>query len=87
MDRIPYKIKYPKFLILLIVCNYFFSCAYFNTFYNAETSYKKALKIIDNLYSSILVGTKTFPVDSIEIAEAAKVIENAQRDLNIAFVN
>ena len=47
----------------------------------------KALKIVDDLYASILVDAKTFPVDSIEIAEAAKVIENAQRDLNIAFVN
>ena len=50
-------------------------------------SNKKALKIVDDLYSSILVGANTFPVESIEIAEAAKVIENAQRDLNIAFIN
>lgn len=47
----------------------------------------KALKIVDDLYSTILDQAKTFPVDSIEIAEAAKVIENAQRDLNISFVN
>lgn len=43
-------------------------------------------KIIDNLYSSvILAGTYLAP--SIKVAEAAKVIENSQRDINIAFVN
>ena len=41
---------------------------------------------IDNLYSSI-VKAGTFRTDSIKIAEAAKVIENTQRDLNIALVN
>ena len=42
--------------------------------------------IIDSLYNEIIVaGTHLAP--SIKIAEAAKVIENAQRDINIAFVN
>ncbi|MFN3793382.1 MAG: nucleotide sugar dehydrogenase [Chitinophagaceae bacterium] len=41
---------------------------------------------VDNLYRSIIVaGTHKAP--SIRVAEAAKVIENAQRDINIAFVN
>lgn len=41
---------------------------------------------IDQLYSSVIVaGTHKAP--SIKVAEAAKVIENAQRDINIAFVN
>ena len=41
---------------------------------------------INDLYSSIIVaGTHLAP--SIKVAEAAKVIENTQRDLNIAFVN
>ena len=41
---------------------------------------------IDNLYASIITaGTHLAP--SIKVAEAAKVIENAQRDVNIAFVN
>lgn len=41
---------------------------------------------IDNLYSSIITaGTHLAP--SIKVAEAAKVIENSQRDINIAFVN
>ena len=41
---------------------------------------------IDKLYSSI-VKAGTFRTDSIKVAEAAKVIENTQRDLNIALVN
>ncbi|MPQ46447.1 nucleotide sugar dehydrogenase [Marinifilum sp. N1E240] len=41
---------------------------------------------VDELYKSIIVaGTHLAP--SIKIAEAAKVIENSQRDINIAFVN
>jgi UDP-N-acetyl-D-galactosamine dehydrogenase len=41
---------------------------------------------IDKLYASIVkVGTHKAP--SIKVAEAAKVIENTQRDINIAFVN
>lgn len=41
---------------------------------------------IDNLYKSIITaGTHKAP--SIKVAEAAKVIENSQRDINIAFVN
>jgi UDP-N-acetyl-D-galactosamine dehydrogenase len=43
-------------------------------------------KEIDKLYASIIkAGTHLAP--SIKVAEAAKVIENAQRDINIAFVN
>jgi len=41
---------------------------------------------VDEIYKSIIVaGTHKAP--SIKVAEAAKVIENAQRDVNIAFVN
>ncbi len=43
-------------------------------------------KIIDDLYNSI-IEAGTFSASSIKVAEAAKVIENAQRDINIAFVN
>jgi len=43
-------------------------------------------KKIDELYSSVITaGTHLAP--SIKVAEAAKVIENAQRDINIAFIN
>lgn len=41
---------------------------------------------IDNLYKSIITAG-TFKASSIKVAEAAKVIENTQRDLNIALVN
>jgi len=46
----------------------------------------EAAKYIDDLYASIITaGTHLAP--SIKVAEAAKVIENSQRDINIAFVN
>jgi len=42
--------------------------------------------IVNSVYGSVLVnGTHKAP--SIKVAEAAKVIENSQRDINIAFVN
>ena len=41
---------------------------------------------IDKLYKSIITGG-THKAPSIKVAEAAKVIENSQRDINIAFVN
>ena len=45
-----------------------------------------AAKIIDDLYKSVIIaGTHLAP--TIKIAEASKVIENSQRDINIAFVN
>lgn len=43
-------------------------------------------KIVDELYKSIIIaGTHKAP--SIKVAEASKAIENAQRDVNISFVN
>jgi UDP-N-acetyl-D-galactosamine dehydrogenase len=42
--------------------------------------------IIDNLYQEIITAG-THKVISIKIAEAAKVIENTQRDINIALIN
>lgn len=43
-------------------------------------------KLVNEVYSSVIVaGTHLAP--SIKVAEAAKVIENSQRDINIAFVN
>ncbi|WP_075590629.1 nucleotide sugar dehydrogenase [Labilibacter marinus] len=41
---------------------------------------------VDRLYKSIITAG-TFKASSIKVAEAAKVIENSQRDINIAFVN
>lgn len=43
-------------------------------------------EFIDQLYNRILKNG-TFKASSIKVAEAAKVIENSQRDINIAFVN
>ena len=43
-------------------------------------------KLVNDLYASVITaGTHLAP--SIKVAEAAKVIENSQRDINIAFVN
>jgi len=48
---------------------------------NSETA-----KFVDDLYKKI-VKVGTHPAGSIRVAEAAKVIENVQRDVNIALVN
>jgi UDP-N-acetyl-D-galactosamine dehydrogenase len=42
--------------------------------------------MINDLYGSVILAG-TYKASSIKVAEAAKVIENAQRDINIAFVN
>ena len=49
-------------------------------------STRKASDLIDKLYSEI-VTVGTHKASSIKVAEAAKVIENTQRDLNIALIN
>lgn len=46
----------------------------------------EAAEKIDQLYKSI-ISAGTFKASCIKVAEAAKVIENSQRDINIAFVN
>jgi UDP-N-acetyl-D-galactosamine dehydrogenase len=62
-----------------------------------ERTVKKILKVtsgstpevaffVNKLYQSI-ISAGTFMAPSIKVAEAAKVIENSQRDINIAFVN
>ena len=45
-----------------------------------------ALNVISNLYKEV-VKAQIHPVSSIKVAEASKIIENTQRDINIAFVN
>ena len=59
---------------------------------NTLANITKIVSGIDNLTTQLLselygLITKVYPVDNIKIAEAAKVIENIQRDLNIALVN
>ena len=62
-----------------------------------EHTVKKILKVtsgstpevaerVDQLYKSVITAG-TYKASSIKVAEAAKVIENSQRDINIAFVN
>jgi len=47
---------------------------------------EKTAEFVDNLYSKI-IKAGTHKVSSIKVAEASKAIENAQRDLNISFMN
>ena len=49
-------------------------------------STKESAETIDQLYKSVITAG-TYKASSIKVAEAAKVIENSQRDINIAFVN
>ena len=49
-------------------------------------SNKKTLKYVDSLYKKI-VSEGTYKANSIKIAEASKIIENIQRDVNIALMN
>ncbi|MDC3187343.1 nucleotide sugar dehydrogenase, partial [bacterium] len=46
----------------------------------------EASEIIDKLYNSV-INAGTHNVECIKIAEAAKIFENCQRDVNIAFIN
>lgn len=46
----------------------------------------EAADFVDNLYKSI-IQAGTFKAASIKVAEASKVIENTQRDVNIALIN
>ncbi|MFV5214573.1 Vi polysaccharide biosynthesis UDP-N-acetylglucosamine C-6 dehydrogenase TviB [Azonexus caeni] len=57
-----------------------------NTIKVTAGSTPAAAAYVDALYASI-VSAGTHRVDSIRVAEAAKVIENTQRDINIALVN
>jgi UDP-N-acetyl-D-glucosamine/UDP-N-acetyl-D-galactosamine dehydrogenase len=46
----------------------------------------ESLQIVSDVYSSVITAG-VYPASSIKVAEAAKVIENTQRDLNIALMN
>lgn len=47
---------------------------------------KESLKEVKDVYD-IVIEVGTYPVSSIKTAEAIKVVENSQRDINIAFMN
>ena len=49
-------------------------------------SNKYASKLVKNLYKAIITAG-VMPVSSIKVAEAAKILENTQRDLNISLIN
>lgn len=49
-------------------------------------SNEKTAGIVDSVYRSVLING-TFKASSIKVAEASKIIENTQRDINIAFMN
>ncbi|MDB2674904.1 nucleotide sugar dehydrogenase [Flavobacteriales bacterium] len=49
-------------------------------------SNEETAKVVDDLYATIITAG-TYKASSIKVAEAAKVIENTQRDVNIALVN
>ena len=49
-------------------------------------SNKKTLITVSKIYSKI-IKAGVYKCENIAVAEAAKVIENAQRDINIAFIN
>ena len=51
-----------------------------------SASNKKTLSKISKLYNTI-IKAGIYNCESIKIAEAAKIIENSQRDINIAFIN
>ncbi|WP_104747876.1 nucleotide sugar dehydrogenase [Helicobacter cetorum] len=55
-----------------------------NTIKITSASTKESAILVNKLYSTI---TQTYLAPSIVVAESAKAIENAQRDLNIAFLN
>lgn len=44
------------------------------------------VELIGQIYASV-IEAGVYPVSSIKVAEAAKVVENSQRDINIAFMN
>lgn len=47
---------------------------------------EESLNVIKNVYD-LVIEVGTFPVSNIKTAEAVKVVENSQRDINIAFMN
>lgn len=51
-----------------------------------SASNQKTLKILCNIYKKI-IRAGIYKAETIKVAESAKVIENIQRDINVAFVN
>lgn len=60
--------------------------SYLNTNKVVAGQNQKALQIITQVYQSI-IQAKVYPASSIKVAESCKLVENVQRDINIAIVN
>ena len=58
-----------------------------NTVVVTSGSTPETARIIDEIYTMVLGEGHTYRAGSLKVAEASKVIENSQRDVNIAFVN
>lgn len=58
-----------------------------NTVKITSGSTTEAADLINNVYQTVLGQRNTWKASSIKVAEAAKVVENSQRDINIAFIN
>ena len=54
--------------------------------YTVEEATPESLEEIKKVYD-LVIEVGTYPVSSIKTAEAIKVVENSQRDINIAFMN
>ena len=77
MQRKLFQLNRIYILSLLLFVSIFFSCVYFNTFYNAETSYKKALKIIEE---SPIFDEQGLPAQAKKLLAGA--MENSKVVLN-----
>jgi UDP-N-acetyl-D-galactosamine dehydrogenase len=58
-----------------------------NTVKLISASNEKALKIVHDIYSSVVTNASLHICESIKVCEAAKAVENIQRDVNIALMN
>ena len=85
--------KSTKLLILGFCCFYFTSCVYFNTFYNAENSFKQANEIIDNSSFNYNVDANTNDGSCVPFiygctdSEATNYESNANTDNGSCYFN
>ena len=74
-------LKHNILLLLILFSIVSFSCVYFNTFYNAETSFKKAMKIIEE---SPILDTDELPSQSKKLLGEA--IENSHQTRKSSYL-
>ena len=73
MQRNYTHLNHHYFLSPILFCLVFISCVYFNTFYNAEISFKKALQIIEE---SPIIEDGELPIQAKKLLDEA--IENSK---------